>query len=161
MAVRGYEALINQVRRMQNTERIMVATLSTVLAGQKQRIFQRGKDANGGKIGNYSTKPISIARKNQSRQTGKTYFRGGYKEYKSLIGKGSSTVNLRNTDQMMMDYGIQIISRNEYGLGFTNQFNFNKSEWNEERFDKEIFAESNEDARTFDRVFQYELNRIE
>lgn len=161
MAVKGYEALISQVNRMKQTERVMVATLSTVLSVQKARIFQKGRDANGGKIGDYSSKPISISRKNQSRNTGKTYFPGGYKEYHGLIGKGSSTVVLRNTDQMMMDYGVKILGRNEYGLGFDNQFNFDKSNWNEERFDKEIFAESSEDERTFDRVFQYELNRIE
>lgn len=161
MAVKGYDALISQVNKMMQTDRIVVATLSTVLAGQKKRIFQTGKDANGSKIGNYSTKPISISRKNQSRNTGKTYFEGGYRQYKSLTGKGSATVNLRNIDQMMMDYGLHILGRNEYGLGFNNKFNFDKSNWNEEHFDKEIFAESDADAKTFTRVFEYELNRIE
>lgn len=159
--VKGYEALIAQLNKMMQTDRIMVAALSTVLAGQKRRIFQEGKDASSSKIGSYSTKPISIARKDQSRNTGKTYFKGGYREYKGLIGKGNNTVNLRNTDQMMMDYGVHILGRKEYGLGFNNQFNFNKSEWNEERYDKEIFAESDADSKTFERVFEYELNRIE
>lgn len=161
MAVKGYDALISQVNRMRQTERIMVATLSTVLSEQKKRIFQSGKDADSGKIGTYSTKPISISKKDQARQTGKTYFKGGYREYKSLIGKGSSTVNLRNTDQMMMDYGVHVLGRNQYGLGFNNKFNFDKSNWNEEHFDKEIFAESDAEHRTFERVFEYEINRIE
>lgn len=161
MAVKGYDKLIAQVNKLRQTDRIMVATLTTVFAGHKKRIYQQGKDANGGKIGQYSTKPTSISRKNQSRNTGKTYFKGGYREYKSLIGKGSAFVNLRNTDQEMMDYGVRIIGKNKYGFGFNNEFNFKKSNWNEEHFDKEIFAESQEDARTFDRVFQYELNRIE
>ena len=161
MAVKGYDALINQVNKLRKNDRIMVATLSSVLAVHKKRIYQRGQDADGGKIGRYSTKPISISRKNQSRNTGKTYFKGGYREYKSLTGKGSATVNLRNTDQEMMDYGLRILGKNEYGFGFTNDFNFKKSNWNEEHFDKEIFAESAEDARVFDRVFQFELNKIE
>jgi hypothetical protein len=113
VAVRGYDALIDQINKMLQTDRIMVATLSSVLAVQKTRIFQRGQDANMGKIGTYGTKPISIARKNQSRQTGKTYFKGGYREYKSLTGKGADKVNLRNTDQMMMDYGVQVLGRKE------------------------------------------------
>lgn len=161
MAVKGYDALFSQLNRLRQTDKIMVATLSTVFSVHKRRIYQSGKDANGGSIGQYSTKPISISRKNQSRQTGKTYFKGGYREYKSLIGKGSGTVNLRNTDQEMMDYGLRILGKNEYGFGFTNDFNFKKSNWNEEHFDKEIFAESAEDERTFDRVFQFELNKIE
>lgn len=159
--VSGYDKLIAQLNRMMQTDAIMVATLNSVLAGQKKRIFQDGKDANSSKIGSYSTRPISISRKNQSRNTGKTYFPGGYREYKGLTGKGNATVNLRNTDQMMMDYGVQILGRKEYGLGFNNQFNFNKSEWNEEKYNKEIFAESDADAKTFQRVFEFELNRIE
>lgn len=161
MAVRGYEALISQVNKLRQTDKIMVRTLSSVLSVHKKRIYQRGQDANGSKIGQYSTEPISISRKNQSRNTGKTYFKGGYREYKSLTGKGASFVNLRNTDQEMMDYGLRILGKNEYGFGFTNDFNFKKSNWNEEHFDKEIFAESAEDERVFDRVFQAELNRIE
>jgi hypothetical protein len=161
VAVKGYDALISQLNRMMQTDRIMVAALSTVLAGQKKRIFQDGKDANSSKIGTYSTNPISISRKNQSRNTGKTYFKGGYREYKGLIGKGNQTVNLRDTDQMMMDYGVRVLGPKEYGLGFTNQFNFDKSEWNEEKYKKEIFAESDADDKTFMRVFEFELNKIE
>lgn len=161
MAVKGYDSLLSQLKRIQQTDRVMVASLTSVLATQKRRIFEQGKDANASAIGQYSTKPISIARKNQSRQTGKTYFKGGYREYKSLIGKGSTTVNLRNTDQMRFDYGVHVLGAGEYGLGFNSQFNFNKSEWNEERFKKEIFAESSEDAAVFERVFQFELNKIE
>lgn len=161
MAVKGYDALISQINKLMRPDAIMVATLSTVLAQQKKRIFQAGKDANASKIGSYSTKPISIARKDQSRNTGKTYFKGGYREYKSLTGKGSATVNLRNTDQMMMDYGVHVLGPKQYGLGFNNKFNFDKSNWNEEHFDKEIFGESDAEGKTFERVFQYELNRIE
>lgn len=161
MAVKGYDSLISQLNKMMQTERIMIASLNTVLAKQKERIFQKGNDADGSKIGSYSTNPISISRKNQSRNTGKTYFKGGYREYKGLTGKGNSYVNLRNTDQMMMDYGVHILGKDEYGLGFTNAFNFNKSEWNEEKYDKEIFAESEEEAKLFLRVFEFELNKIE
>lgn len=161
MAVKGYDKLIAQINRMMQTDRIMVATLSTVLSEQKRRIFQQGRDASGGRIGNYSTKPISISRKNQSRNTGKSYFPGGYREYKSLIGKGAGFVNLRNTDQMMMDYGVHVLGKDEYGLGFNNQFNFDKSEWNEERYNKEIFAESRDEDRLFLRVFEFEFNKIE
>jgi hypothetical protein len=138
----------------------MLATLSSVLAVHKTRIFQKGQDSDLSKIGSYSTKPTSISRKNQARQTGKTYFKGGYKEYKSLAGRESNFVNLRNTDQMMMDYSLQVIGKNEYGFGFTNQFNFDKSGWNEDHFDTEVFGESSEDAQVFERVFQYELNKL-
>lgn len=161
MASKGYNELIDQINRLLQTDKIMVATLNSVLAEQKDRIFNEGKAADESAIGQYSTKPISISRKNQSRQTGKTYFKGGYKEYKGLTGKGNSTVNLRNTDQMRMDYTLHVLGPNEYGLGFSNEFNANKAEWNEERFDKNIFDESTQEGKLFDKVFQHELNKIQ
>lgn len=160
MAVKGYDSLIDQLNRLMQPDAVMVATLSTVLAAQKKRIFQQGKSAEGAKIGSYSTKPISISRKNQARNTGRTHFPGGYRQYKSLTGKGSGFVNLRNTDQMMMDYGVHVVGLKQYGLGFNNEFNFDKSNWNEDHFDKEIFAESDAEDRLFQRVFEYEINRI-
>lgn len=159
MASKGYSQLIDQVNEMLNTDKIMFATLSTVFAQHKQRIFEKGNDANDSTIGQYSTTPISVSKKNQARQTGKTYFKGGYREYKSLSGKGSR-VNLRNTDQMMMDYGLDRNGVGSYVFGFSNQFNFDKSEWNEEHFDKEIFAQSPSEESTFEKVFQFELNKI-
>ncbi len=138
----------------------MVSALTTVIAEQKDRIFNKGKDAFNSKIGSYGTNPISISKKNQSRNTGKTYFKGGYKEYKGLIGKGNNTVNLRNTDQMRMDYQVLVLSKSEWGLGFTNDFNADKADWNEERFEKEIFATTTKEDNLFDKVFQFELDRI-
>lgn len=146
---------------MLQNDRVMIAAVNTVLASQKKRIFQDGNDSSGVKIGTYSTKPISISRAAQSRSTGKTYFKGGYREYKSLTGKGSAYVNLRNTDQMMMDLGTSVLGPKEYGIGFTNTFNADKAEWNEERFDKEIFATTDGEDELFLKVVQFELDKID
>ena len=160
MASKGYDALITQINQLLQIDRTMVATLNTVLAKQKDRIFNDGKASNESKIGTYGTKPISISRKNQSRNTGKTYFKGGYKEYKGLTGKGNATVNLRNTDQMRMDYQVHVLGKNEWGLGFSNEFNANKAEWNEDKYDKVIFETSDSEDALFDKVLQFELDRI-
>jgi hypothetical protein len=108
------------------------------LAIHKPRIFQQGQDSKKSKIGTYSTKPISISKKNQARNTGKTYFKGGYAEYKSDIGKNPGYVNLRNTDQMMMDYQL-IVNGDKFGFGFQNNTNYDKSQWMQEKYDKDIF----------------------
>lgn len=115
----------------------MRTSLTTVLAVHKPRIFQKGQDANQAKIGTYSTNPISISKSKQARNTGKTYFPGGYAQYKRESGKGD-TVNFRNTDQMMMDYGL-VVSGDKYGFGFQNELNFNKSQWLQDKFDKDVF----------------------
>lgn len=112
--------------------------LTTVLAEHKKRIYVEGFDVTGNKIGQYSTKPASITKKNQARNTGKTYFSGGYSEYKKDVGRNPGYVILRNTDQEYNDYGL-IGSNGVYGFGFHNQINADKSVWNEDHFSKTIF----------------------
>jgi len=130
--------LINKINNSVRSDKNLRIALSTTLAIQKPRIFSQGFDAKGAKIGTYSTKPISISKKKQARNTGKTYFKGGYAEYHRAIGKGTNEVNLRNTDQMMMDYGLQGSGLN-YGFGFQNSENYKKSQWMQEKYHKEIF----------------------
>lgn len=161
MAAKGYDILINDLNKMILSDAVMLGATTTVLARQKKRIFEDGKSTGESQIGTYSTNPISIARKNQSRNTGKTYFKGGYREYKSLTGKGSNFVNLRNTDQMMMNLSAQVVGVKEYGIGFTNEFNADKAEWNEEKFKKEIFATTESEDGLFIQAVEYELNKIQ
>lgn len=157
---KGYEKLISQLNKMIINDSAGIAAVNSVLAQQKKRIFQQGKSASGAKIGSYSTTPISISKKNQARNTGKTYFPGGYRQYKSLTGKGSNTVNLRNTDQMMMDLGTTVVGKGEYGIGFNNQFNADKAEWNEEKYGKDIFSTTTQEDNTFMRVYEFEIGKI-
>jgi hypothetical protein len=161
VAVKGYDKLIAQVNRIINAEKAGIAAVNSVLVLQKKRIFKDGKASNESKIGTYSTTPISIGKKQQAKNTGKTYFKGGYREYKSLLGKGSSTVNLRNTDQTMMDLGTTIVAKNQYGIGFNNQFNADKMTWAEEKYGKEISSTTTKEDNAFIKVFEFEINKIE
>jgi hypothetical protein len=134
-----FTGLMDKINNAVRSDRNHRVALSTVLAVHKPRIFQQGFDAKGQKIGVYSTRPASISKKNQARNTGKTFFKGGYAEYKRAIGKNPGFVNLRNTDQMMMDY-VLMGSNLNYGFGFQNVENFNKSQWAEQHFgQKNIF----------------------
>lgn len=159
VAVKGYDILIDDVNRMINNDRVMVAAVNTVLSAQKKRIFQDGKTADEAQIGTYSTNPISISKKNQAKNTGKTYFKGGYREYKSLTGKNASYVTLWNTGQMMQDLSTQIVGPKEYGIGFTNEFNADKAEWNEGKYKKDIFSTTEKEDELFLQVVDFELNR--
>jgi hypothetical protein len=130
--------LIKRINNAALSDRNLRTSLSTTLAVHKPRIFKDGFDAAGVQIGTYSTRPISIAKNKQARNTGRTYFKGGYAEYHGAIGKGSDRVNLRATDQMMMDYGLQG-GAGDYGFGFQNSDNYEKSQWMENKYQKEIF----------------------
>lgn len=155
-----FSVMIDELKKVQQTDRAMRAALNSVLASQKQRIFSGGNDATGSQIGTYSTKPTSISRSQQAKQTGKTYFKGGYAEYKTLIGRNPGRVILRNTDQMMMDYGVHVLNANEYGLGFSNDLNGDKSDWMEEKYGKDIFGEATAEGEIMETVLFAELNRV-
>ena len=128
--------IVDRINNAIRSDKVKRAALNTVLAVHKPRIFERGQAEDGSQIGVYSTNPISISTKNQARNTGKTYFKGGYAEYKSAVGKNPGFVNLRNTDQMYADY--QIINSGGYGFGFQNTFNADKMGWMTDKYDKEI-----------------------
>lgn len=137
----------------------MRAALTTVLAVQKQRIFQQGRDSSKGQIGTYSTKPISISKKNQARNTGQTRFPGGYAQYKSAIGKNPGFVNLRNTDQMQMDYGI-VVSGDNFSFGFQNAINYQKSEWLQDKYKKDIFPLTDDELNVLADSLKFEVERM-
>lgn len=157
--VKGYDVLIADINRILSNG-VLVAAVNSVMAMQKKRIFEDGKASNDSKIGTYGTKPISISKGRQAKQTGKTRFRGGYREYKSLTGKEAGFVNLQDTGQMMMDLGTTLVGRNEVGIGFSNTFNADKSEWNETKYKKEIFATTESEDDLFIKVLEFELGKI-
>lgn len=143
-----YTAIINKLNAAIKNEQFQRVAAITVLAPYKKRIFSEGKDAQGQKIGTYGTKPISISKKNQARQTGKTYFAGGYAEYKNAIGKNPGFVNLRNTDQMMMDLGL-IKNGANFAFGFQNNLNGDKSVWLSDKYNKAVFDASESEISLF------------
>lgn len=157
MASRGYDILISDLNKLLKNDRVMIAATNSVLAEQKKRIFQQGKASNEQRIGVYSTNPISISRKSQSRNTGKTYFKGGYKQYKSLSGKNSNFVTLDNTGQMKMDLSTFVLGKGEYGIGFNNDFNSDKRDWMEEKYGKDIFSTTSKEDNLFERVVLSQL----
>jgi hypothetical protein len=130
--------LIHKINSVVRSDRNMRIALTSVLAIHKQRIFNQGFDGRGVKIGTYSTKPTTISKDQQARFTGKTAFRGGYAEYKRAVGKNPGYVILRNTDQMMMDYGLMGQNGN-YGFGFTNAVNYQKAQWLQNKYQRDIF----------------------
>lgn len=130
--------LTKKIERYAKSQTSLRVALSTTLAIHKPRIFQFGLDASRNKIGTYSTKPTYISAGRQARQTGKTKFVGGYAEYKRDVGKNPGYVILRDTDQMYADYGI--VFTGNFGFGFKNKHNFEKSQWMEEKYRKKIFG---------------------
>ncbi len=154
-----WDLVIKKVNDAIRSDKAVRSGIQTVLAVQKQRIFARGEDGSEGQIGTYSTNPISISKKNQVRNTGQTYFPGGYAQYKALSGRDPSIVNLQNTGQMFQDYSFHILGADSYGLGFNNPFNYEKSQWMEKHFNKEIFQQSDYEGEVLTRTIEQEIGR--
>lgn len=152
------EELIERINRAVRSEKAMRTALTSVMSKHKPRVFESGQDAKNSKIGEYSTKPISIAKDQQARNTGKTYFAGGYAEYKRAIGKGG-TVNFRNTDQMQMDYQI-IAQGGQFAFGFQNPENWNKSQWLQDKYDKDVFDLTDDELQILGDVHKAEVEKL-
>jgi len=152
------QELIQRLNRAVKSEKAMRTALTTLMAVHKPRIFESGQDSGKSKIGKYSTNPISIAKSNQARSTGQTFFPGGYAEYKQKIGKGGD-VNFRNFDQMMMDYGI-IQNGSQFGFGFQNHFNYEKSQWLQDKYNKDVFDLSEQELNLLGDVHKAEVEKL-
>lgn len=153
--------LSKDIRRLRSaTPRILKAAMSTLQTEIVERIHSKGQDAKGAKIGTYSTKPTSIAKKNQVRNTGQTFFQGGYREYKYRIGQDASKVTLEHTGQMRKDFSVIPLGRAKAGLGFKNPVNNQKSEWMEDKYNKNVYAPSKKENDTVIKVFNREAQRI-
>ena len=159
MADNAWDIVLKKTQDMVKFDRAIKIGIQTVLATQKKRIFIEGNDSSQNKIGKYSTNPISISKKNQARDTGKTYFKGGYSEYKNLIGKNPGYINLVNTGQMSFDYAFFDLGNSTYGIGFNNSFNFDKSQWQEAKQNKKVFQQSSEEGLILDSVINQEIGK--
>lgn len=155
------EKLIQQIRKLRSgLQKALLISVSSVQSEQKDRIHKRGLDSKGQRIGKYSEKPISISKKRQVRNTGQTYFPKGYREYKQRIGQESNFVTLENFGQMMRDYTFFPINKKSIVQGFKNPINAKKATWAEENFDTTIYDWTEEEENIFNKVFDYELNRL-
>lgn len=159
MAANTWDIVLKKMTDLVQFNRAVKIGVQTVLATQKKRIFVDGEDATNNKIGKYSTNPISISKKNQNRNTGKTYFKGGYSEYKSAIGKNPGYINLNNTGQMFQDYSFFDLGQAGLGLGFNNNINFDKSQWAESKDGKKIFQQSAKEGVILDSVISQEIGK--
>jgi hypothetical protein len=136
-----------------------------VLPEIADRVFDKGKATDGSLIGEYSTKPIYIEQSKSPRAAGerkaKTYFfKGGYREFKSKIGRGTK-VNLKVFGRLQMDFltpkKVNIANGVKYEL--KNDENVKKKVGAEDHFKKDIFNLTKEERITIVNTFAFEITR--
>ena len=112
----------------------------------RERIFVDGIAEDGGKIGQYSTKPASFGinsgpkKITPSKKGGKTrFFEDGYKGYRAAQNRQSQFVDLRLTGTLRESFIVERKGK-EWVAGFINPQQAMIATANEDRFGKTVFA---------------------
>lgn len=163
------EQLTNSVVNvLRAQEQSVVSGMLELKADMTDRIFLNGQDNSGSEIGQYSTKPMYASLnqtsqvrasslkgrgKNDKEETflnGKNrksmYLPGGYSEFRKVVGRQNSKVDLMLTGSLKGDIRIGTRESTDNGgaieLAFTTDKQKEIAEGNEKRFGKTIFAAS-------------------
>lgn len=184
ITVAQFTAEINEkITELQSDKVLRLAAL-TVNQVRAERIFEKGLNSAGGKIGSYnSTKPIYIAPEDAPRavnkrgKTGKSIKSGYYPSYKAFrqaMGRESGFVNMRLNNELQSDLAnAQIgksssaiaapkpikISNTEYQITLKKDINIKKVEGNEKRFGK-FLAHTKQEIELFHKTIQEESFKI-
>ncbi len=156
-------SFVEKVRERLNTlnvqESLRVAAIDIVPVMQ-QRIFEDGKTPEGNDIGKYSTRPLTIEKKDMAQTGGgvpsgndSKFFEGGYKQYKESLGRGEN-FDLRNFGIMMRDF----LTPKETVSGLSIKYTF-KQQRNVDIAAKypQAFGLSKSERDIFQKTFSFEL----
>lgn len=133
-----------------NVEEMTALQASTAIAELRKRIHVDGKDSNDSQIGTYSDAYMKVRTGlySNSKKSKKGIVKSaGVKTKGASKGtqrpkyqrKNDNKVILSLTSQMENDYTI-IPEKNGCAIGFSNSFNYQKSQWNEKTYNKKIFS---------------------
>lgn len=115
-------------------ERAKQRAVQEIYGETVSRIFDKGLDAKGQAIGTYSQ---------------------AYKEVRKKEGLQTSTVDLTFTTKLNKS-----ISSNDNQVFFSNDYGTKVSAYNETRFNKRIFAPTQEDRNIFITILEEELDKL-
>jgi len=149
-----------------------------VLPDIRHRVHVEGKAEDGSAIGTYSKGYMKIRTGNYPETVisrGKN--KGQYREKKSkgqagIFTKGNHKGNPRPTYNRTTDTGvilsltrqmendmIVIPTDNGYGIGYSNELNYNKAVWNEKKYKKSIWNLSTDETNTVRSVAEEFINK--
>ena len=140
----------------------VIIAMNEFRADLNDRVFLLGEDVGGQKIGSYSTTPFYASLNSTSQVRGSSlkpkgknasgdfkngkqrksqYMPGGYKEYRSVVGRQNEKVDLNLTGSLKGDIRLGQ-SSGSVELAFTTDKQLKIAEGNQNRFGKVIFAAS-------------------
>jgi hypothetical protein len=138
--------LASKMAAIANTDQLLRTIATNMHAAVKDRIHSQGRAADGNQIGTYSNPYLRLRTegyKSDIVTRGKN--KGLPRTIKKFNRTGDSKVILSLTRQMENDFSV-VATDNGYGLGYINDENFKKVDYNEKRYGKKIFALTQEEG---------------
>lgn len=138
--------IVRQITELAENDKPLFEAVGSITAMRNRRIFNDGKNSNGGKIGAYSTKrmlatqkqfltknsfkptmvkqkngksrPLFLKFPNSKKAVPVMVLEGGYKEFRQLNGRPTNTVNLNLYGLVRSDFTtFQPVSKNKFISG--------------------------------------------
>lgn len=153
--------LISRLKLVADKKAVSLIMANSVIGDMSVRIHKDGKDANNTDIGVYSGgymklrtgNYVNSKRVTRGKNEGKTKDAGTISRGKN---KGQPRVKYNRTSdnkvvlsltrQMENDLSV-LPTVSGYGIGYKNEFNFDKSQWAEQRYKREIFSLTKEEEQ--------------
>ena len=146
-----------QVREQPQIVKTALGRTAEFLMGIIKQRTQRGINADGDAFPPYSTKPFFFNITPRSATPTYKTFQGGYKEYRSFMGKQSNKVDLNFFGNMLSNI-TQKSSPTEAIIYFANKFENTKAVGNQRK--RKFFAIGQKEQRPIVNVFMREYNKL-
>jgi hypothetical protein len=144
--------LIRKIKVLNVHSKVTQRVLQSVHTDTDRRIFKEGRSANGKALGTYSKGY------QRTRRKGIIYVSKGKKERNTY--PGITKINLQARGDMNRDYVFLVLADGNYGSGFNNDFNAEKSEWVESTYKKPIFRLTRSEEKSIGVRMDKELTRF-
>lgn len=131
--------LVEGIQSLTDTDTLLRSIAFGMLPLTKKRIHEQGQRATGSPIGEYDNRYLQLRVNKYNRDSDRT-------------------IIFSLTGQMENNYKVVAISDKEYGLGFDNSLDANKSVWLADRFGNDIWQLSNSELDAMESIIQQFIN---
>lgn len=143
-------------KKLAESDKIVTVIAQSIYASNIRRIHNDGRNTKGASIGRYSTKPMYVNPNSSPKKfqpIGKTgrkffkngkphktkYFPGGYKGFRSNIGRNTSIVNLQLTGSLLANFQLKKVPTG-YQIGFLSSKKGDIAEGLEKKYGSQIWG---------------------
>ena len=145
-----------QIREQPQIVKTALGRTAEFLMGLIKQRTSRGTGADGNSFPSYSTRPFFFNITPKSRPTYKT-FQGGYKEYRSFMGRQNSRPDLNFSGNMLSNI-TQKSSPTQAIIYFANKFENTKALANQKK--RKFFAIGQREQQPILNVFMKEYTKL-